>query len=595
MSWMSRGSIVSLSPLPNQLVSESSKVEAATDPEDDRGKPALCGSFRADFAALCRDKGVQYVPEVVQTIVPEVKTESKKPVRKLTLNRGVMEQVMKNVNKKFPTRAVPKWEQKAEAKVKVAFREQSSLSRLPGTCSRTSTTGDLGNVQDGFDYFKPRVQVVQELENDDRTVREVSISGWKVDVVQELENDDRTVREVSISGWKVDVVMMEVLESCLPAVTSLRVLQLWRVGLSADTLTMLARCLPLCRALTSVTLDNNTLTDCPLQALLVHTAVLQTLSLRFCHVGDGGVMAMARVLQEEREGGTQAPLVSLCLTGNQVGDEGACSLALALTFNRVLRVLNLSANSVGDRGAAGLASACRWVRVTGDSLTSRRQRMHQYLVDQPPDFPKRTTKVTRTQKRSFNPEKRPVKIQRPTRRVSRMAPKDGRSSKAKGVSSSHAVIDDGACPEHRGLRMLKPPDTMWYMPGRRPDYFAESDIAVEGCGLHLLMQPGFLHDGDLWLPGNRSLLSLNLSRNKVGKVGVQSLMEALEEQAVPVVGGELGLQRVVLHHNPFPPDFPPFLRLSRRLRIRDPSNHMPRVDLCNHNVTPCAIADTAFV
>ena len=54
-------------------------------------------------------------------------------------------------------------------------------------------------------------------------------------------------------------------------------------------------------------------------------------------------------------GGGNKVLLSLNLSHNHVGPEGAASLAEALKVNRTLLTLNLTSNEVGDGGAAALA------------------------------------------------------------------------------------------------------------------------------------------------------------------------------------------------------------------------------------------------
>ncbi|XP_070203207.1 uncharacterized protein [Littorina saxatilis] len=113
------------------------------------------------------------------------------------------------------------------------------------------------STKDKGDYFKPCIQVEQE----------------------NME-DGKTVREIYIRGWKVDMAMMEVLERCLPVMPRLRLLHLWNVGLGVETLSLLASFLPQCIKLTTLVLDGNTLTGCPVSKLLGPTSRLQYLSLR---------------------------------------------------------------------------------------------------------------------------------------------------------------------------------------------------------------------------------------------------------------------------------------------------------------------------
>ena len=45
---------------------------------------------------------------------------------------------------------------------------------------------------------------------------------------------------------------------------------------------------------------------------------------------------------------------------------------------------------------------------------------------------------------------------------------------------------------------------------------------------HPLMEVGSLHEGQFWIMGNRSLISLNLSRNQIGEAGLRQLLEMIQ-------------------------------------------------------------------
>ena len=45
---------------------------------------------------------------------------------------------------------------------------------------------------------------------------------------------------------------------------------------------------------------------------------------------------------------------------------------------------------------------------------------------------------------------------------------------------------------------------------------------------HPLMEVGSLHEGQFWIMGNRSLISLNLSRNQIGEAGLRQLLKMIQ-------------------------------------------------------------------
>ena len=101
-----------------------------------------------------------------------------------------------------------------------------------------------------------------------------------------------------------------------------------------------------------------------------------------------------------------------------------------------------------------------------------------------------------------------------------------------------------------------------------------------------------LHDGQLWLIGNRTLISLNLSRNRIGELGFRALLEAVEYQLKPIHGSRqatTGLKRLVLHRNAAPDNDDSVRKINRYMQLKDPFFRSPNVNLSKHNITPCSI------
>ncbi|KAK7508134.1 hypothetical protein BaRGS_00000373 [Batillaria attramentaria] len=79
--------------------------------------------------------------------------------------------------------------------------------------------------------------------------------------------------------------------------------------------------------------------------------------------------------------------------------------------------------------------------------------------------------------------------------------------------------------------------------------------------------------GKPWLPGNRILISLNLSRNKIGEKGLKSLIKAVQHQTaltqVTKICGK-GLMRLVVHKNGVSADHQVVKELEELMRLKDP-------------------------
>ena len=57
------------------------------------------------------------------------------------------------------------------------------------------------------------------------------------------------------------MTMMGIFQSCWPAMDKLHTINLWQVGLTGETLELLASFLPLCVNLKNVVLDGNTVVE----------------------------------------------------------------------------------------------------------------------------------------------------------------------------------------------------------------------------------------------------------------------------------------------------------------------------------------------
>uniref|UniRef100_A0A452REU1 Leucine rich repeat containing 71 n=1 Tax=Ursus americanus TaxID=9643 RepID=A0A452REU1_URSAM len=102
--------------------------------------------------------------------------------------------------------------------------------RLSGSCS-------LNSVESKYVFFRPTIQV-------------------------ELEPEDKSVKEIYIRGWKVEERILGIFSKCLPPLSQLQAINLWKVGLTDKTLTTFIALLPLCAStLRKVSLEGNPLPE----------------------------------------------------------------------------------------------------------------------------------------------------------------------------------------------------------------------------------------------------------------------------------------------------------------------------------------------
>uniref|UniRef100_T1IKV3 Uncharacterized protein n=1 Tax=Strigamia maritima TaxID=126957 RepID=T1IKV3_STRMM len=167
----------------------------------------------------------------------------------------------------------------------------------------------------------------------------------------ELENAEvgDSITQIIIKDWKIDERMFKVLvRSCsyLPMLSKVR---LFNAGISGPSMISLIKWLMSIPNLRVLFLDNNPIRGRENFYLLLNKLVeLREVSFRFCSITDKGAALLAKSIGPN--------LLKLNLTGNEIGDEGAASLAQALRLNGTLLSLSLAGNKVGNKGAEALAN-----------------------------------------------------------------------------------------------------------------------------------------------------------------------------------------------------------------------------------------------
>lgn len=90
-----------------------------------------------------------------------------------------------------------------------------------------------------------------------------------------------------------------------------------------------------------------------------------------------------------------------------------------------------------------------------------------------------------------------------------------------------------------------------------------------------LLEQAEHHDGKVFLPGNRVLINLNLTRNQITEQGLKGFLAAMESQqqaskAGAAAKGNTGLLRLSLGKNHFPEESTTFAKLQELMLPRDP-------------------------
>ncbi|XP_076457339.1 leucine-rich repeat-containing protein 71-like [Babylonia areolata] len=391
------------------------------------------------------------------------------------------------------------------------------------------------------------------------------------------------VTEIYIRGWKVDAPMMEVLLRCWALLPRLQAVHLWNVALDSGSMALLAAQLPQCCRLRTLVLDGNPLGGTPVSALLGRSSHLRHLSLRFCRLTDLEARGLGTYLGSPDS--CNSCLLTLNLSNNAITDIGAGHLATSLRFNRYLVALNLASNRVGDEGAAQLSGALSQFPLTHEQLVRRRQLLSERLEKEnicPRTSPRPTS--SNHNQRAF--------------RTGKDKEKDGlrRSKEAKEVKEPKIqTIKPKAAPRGRKLSPSPPSDTpRAKKSSKKKSKKASEEVwedSVDDVSKVLTVDTR-LQDGQLWIVGNRTLLSLNLSRNQIGARGMRALLMAIEDQNVwhaTCANVPVGLRRLVVHKNAVPNSDATLRAINTRMQCRDPAHRVPIVDLSNTMVTPCSI------
>ncbi|OBS65171.1 hypothetical protein A6R68_06287 [Neotoma lepida] len=437
--------------------------------------------------------------------------------------------------------------------------------RLSASCSQNS-------LESKYVFFRPSIQV--ELE----------------------QEDSKAVKEIYIRGWKVEDRILGIFSKCLPSLSQLQAINLWKVGLTDKTLATFIAILPLCSStLRKVSLEGNPLPEQSYYKLMGLDSTIAHLSLRNNSIDDHGAQLLGQALSTLHT--SNRTLVSLNLGFNHIGDKGAGYIADGLRLNRSLLWLSLAHNRIQDKGALKLAEVLRPFELThrevverrrlllekgsqersrspsssrhGDSKTDREkpQTAISNVVsgDKPEKMqtmktPKGLGKKKEKSGEVLKKEERPGPGQSPTQGT----PKKEDATKA---SKGKVTIPEQKMSKGKGTKMGSK---------EKRSILLESELVVEATEMvNPLLEPVEHRDGKVFLPGNRVLLHLNLLRNRITEVGLEGFLTAVQYQvqvSKPKTSskGPLGLLWLSLAKNCFDPQCPTYTMIQELMLPRDP-------------------------
>ncbi|XP_060949366.1 leucine-rich repeat-containing protein 71 [Limanda limanda] len=374
----------------------------------------------------------------------------------------------------------------------------------------------------------------------------------------ELENDDPLcAKSLKVSGWKVDEQIATVLQKMLPSLSHLQSLQFWKAGLTDPVVTSLVNTTPLCSSLRVVSLEGSTLPEHCFHCLLSEDSVLTHLSLRNNRMGDTSARLIGSLLSTTRS--SNKNLLSLNLAFNSIGDAGAAHIAQGLRLNRALLFLSLCNNQIGDSGAAHLAEVLGEFALTHDEVVERRK----LLLERSQSSSLRVNSdPTPTEQLPLVASSTSLKEDNKGTSKKKEAPKKEEKPATSKEKSNKKSSDVKAAPSKGG----KPGDREKQpsaMEVQSSTTLIELQVETVEMGNPLLDEPLQHRDGQLFLPGNTTLASLNLTGNRITERSLPLFLTSVETQ-----GEDGGLLRLCLQRNRFPPECETYVKMEEVMALR---------------------------
>ncbi|CAF4326358.1 unnamed protein product [Rotaria sp. Silwood2] len=468
-----------------------------------------------DFEALCRQAQITYIVPIVPRPHPPV--------------TPVVPPSIADIKDK----AAPKTAKGATIKEREPTAPQQPSEADSGETSHEDSLPKTYSLRDNLEYFKPKIQV-------------------------EMDNPEKqdTLTEILIRAWKIDRTTLDIFAQSFPTLERLTTLHFWHTGLTDDTLKQLASILPKCPGIRTLILDANPISFEHYDVLLTdENSPIINLSLRHCQITERGAFFIAQGLGTERR--QNKKIQTLNLAYNSLGDDGAEHIARSLKFNRTLLVLNLSSNDISDHGAQKLAEVLSKFPLTEDELIYRRKLLlHSAISESAPSLPsgrrhfadrrasanssptgvgRKKSGVTSTTVPSKGKGGAGATTGKAeTKETAKPSKKDDKTAK-KGATIAETKPGKGGAGKQSTEKLAKTTNnskSSGIVPGTRsatsePD---NDEKFIINDGIPLLDHNAELLNNDLVLPGNRCLLSLNLSKNRITDTGVQYILKAIQYQ-----------------------------------------------------------------
>ncbi|XP_072802442.1 leucine-rich repeat-containing protein 71 isoform X4 [Vicugna pacos] len=438
-----------------------------------------------------------------------------------------------------------------------------------------SRSCSLNSLESKYVFFRPTIQV-------------------------ELDHEDNSLTEIYIRGWKLEEQILGIFSKCLPSLSQLQAINLWKVGLTDKTLTMFIALLPLCSStLRNVSLEANPLPEQSYHKLMAVDSTIAHLSLRNNNIDDYGAQLLGQALSTLHS--CNRTLMSLNLAFNHIGDEGAGYIADGLRLNRSLCWLSLAHNRIQDKGARKLAEVLRPFELTHAEVVQRRRLLlekgSQERSRSPSSSRHGDSKTEREKNQlmgvsSFALMDKTDKTQttKTPRGLGKKKEKSGEVMKKEEKTGSGQSPIQGTPRKEDSTKAGKGKVTIpeqKVSKGKGPktgskekrSILQESEYsALETTEMvNPLLEPVEHRDGKVFMPGNKVLSHLNLLRNCITEVGLEAFLTTVQYQAQffkskTAFKGPVGPLWLCLEKNCFSPQCPAYIMIQKLMLTSDPNS-----------------------
>ncbi|EHB08317.1 hypothetical protein GW7_13543, partial [Heterocephalus glaber] len=428
---------------------------------------------------------------------------------------------------------------------------------------RLSASCSLNSLESKYVFFRPTIQV--ELE----------------------QEDGKAVKEVYIRGWKLENRILGIFSICLPSLSQLQAINLWKVGLTDETLTTFITLLPSCSpTLRKVSLEGNPLPKQSYHKLMAMDSTLAHLSLRNNNIDDHGAQLLGQALSTLH--GSNRTLVTLNLAFNYIGDEGAGHLAdVRARGGRPVAGPLAPPGPMANRGLPS-PQVLRPFELTHPEVVERRrlllEKAEQELSRSPTSSRQADAKTERGQPhmgavssvalvekmQSMKTLKGLIKKkEKPGEVVKEKSPTQGTPKKEDTTKPGKGKV---SVPEQK---LSRGKGAKAGSKEKRSTLLEPELVAEATEMINPLLEPMEHRDGKVFMPGNKVLLHLNLLRNRITEVGLEGFLTAVQYQAQfsrskSVSKSPVGLLWLSLAKNCFNPQCPMYTMIQELLLPKDP-------------------------